>query len=231
MPIGMQPKLLRALQERTVRPVGADTEVPFDVRIISATNRDPDVEVKQRRLREDLYYRINVVHIHVPPLRDRENDVLLLAQSFLQRCQGDGPRRVIGLKSAAASCLMSYPWPGNVRELQNCIERAVALAQFDHIGADDLPDRIGQHRSSRVAVATDNCDPTSILCIEEVERRYINQVLRALGGNKASAARALGLDRRTLYRKLERWGHGATADQAGRGADERTEGRDDVGFP
>jgi DNA-binding NtrC family response regulator len=230
MPIGMQPKLLRALQERTVRPVGADTEVPFDVRIISATNRDPDVEVQQHRLREDLYYRINVVHIHVPPLRDRENDVLLLAQSFLQRCQGAGPPRVVGFKSAAANRLASYLWPGNVRELQNCIERAVALAQFDHIGVDDLPDRIGQHKSSRVALPTDNSDPASILPLEEVERRYIDHVLQSLGGNKASAARALGMDRRTLYRKLERWGHGATADQAGRGADERTEGRDDLAF-
>jgi DNA-binding NtrC family response regulator len=231
MPIGMQPKLLRALQERTVRPVGADTETPFDVRIISATNRDPDVEVQQRRLREDLFYRINVVHIHVPPLRDRENDVLLLAQSFLQRCQGDGPRRVIGLKSAAANRLMSYPWPGNVRELQNCIERAVALTQFDNVGVDDLPDRISQHRSSRVAARTDNCDPANILPLDEVERRYVNQVLRALGGNKASAARALGMDRRTLYRKLEGWGHGATTDQGARGIEDRTEGRDDLAFP
>jgi DNA-binding NtrC family response regulator len=230
MPIGMQPKLLRALQERTVRPVGADTEVPFDVRIISATNRDPDVEVQQRRLREDLFYRINVVHIHVPPLRDRENDVLLLAQSFLQRCQGEGPPRVLGIKSAAANRLASYPWPGNVRELQNCIERAVALTQFDHIGVDDLPDRIGQYKSTRIGVSSESCDPASILPLEEVERRYVDQVLRALGGNKAFAARALGMDRRTLYRKLERWGHCATSDPMAREAEERAEGRDDLAF-
>jgi DNA-binding NtrC family response regulator len=203
MPLGMQAKLLRALQERTVRPVGGDAEVPFDARIVAATNRDLELEVEHKRFREDLFYRVNVVHIAVPPLRTRENDVLLLAQTFLQRAQPGAHGRVVGIKSAAAERLASYPWPGNVRELQNCIQRAVALAQFDHIGVDDLTERIGQYKPSRVAL--ESMDPSTFLTMEEMELRYIRQVLDALGGNKASAARVLGMDRRTLYRKLERW--------------------------
>ncbi len=210
MPLGMQAKLLRALQERTVRPVGGDTEVPFDVRIVAATNRDLEAEVEERRFREDLYYRINVVQVRVPALRERDNDVLLLAQAFLQHCQTKTGSRVVGLTSAAAERLASYPWPGNVRELQNCIERAVAFAEFDHIGVDDLPERIGHFKSPRIVVEGTN--PSTIVPIEEMERRYVVQVLDALGGNKASAARALGMDRRTLYRKLERWGNGHHAD-------------------
>lgn len=203
---GMQSKLLRALQERRVRPVGGDTEVPFDTRLITATNRDLDLEVKQGRFREDLFYRVNVVQVHVPPLRERDNDVLLLAQHFLKRAKSG---LVVGMKSAAAERLMAYPWPGNVRELQNCIERAVALTQFDRIGVDDLPERIASFKSSRITIGAS--DPTSILPMDEVERRYVGQVLETLGGNKALAARALGMDRRTLYRKLEGWSKDAGA--------------------
>ncbi len=202
MPAGMQAKLLRALQERTVRPVGGDQEQPFDARIIAATNRDLETEVEEKRFREDLFYRINVVRIHVPPLRARGSDILLLAVHFLQRYQQAGNQRVIGIKSGAADKLMSYPWPGNVRELQNCIERAVALAQFDHVGMDDLPERVREFKSSRITIESN--DPTELLPMEEVERRYILRVLEAVGGNKTLAAQVLGFDRRTLYRKLER---------------------------
>jgi len=204
MPAGMQAKLLRALQERTVRPVGGDQEQPFDARIIAATNRDLETEVEEKRFREDLFYRINVVRIHVPPLRSRGSDILLLAQHFLQRYQGGagGNQRVVGIKSAAADKLLSYPWPGNVRELQNCIERAVALAQFDHIGIDDLPERLRDYKTSRITIESN--DPSELLPMEEVERRYILRVLEAVGGNKTLAAQVLGFDRRTLYRKLER---------------------------
>jgi len=221
MPMGMQAKLLRALQERRVRPVGGDVEVPFDARIVAATNRDLEEEVEQRRFREDLFYRINVVHIHMPPLRQRDNDVLLLAQTFVQRCQAGGTARVVGLKRAAAERLTAYPWPGNVRELQNCIERALALAQFDHIGIEDLPERIRNFTSSRIAL--ESGDPLTIIPMDEVERRYIMRVLEALDGNKASAARLLGMDRRTLYRKLERWGSAPIADREveARGPEER----------
>jgi two-component system response regulator HydG len=202
MPAGMQAKLLRALQERTVRAVGGDQEQPFDARIIAATNRDLETEVEEKRFREDLFYRINVVRIHVPPLRARGSDILLLAQHFLQRYQPNGAQRVVGIKSVAADKLLSYPWPGNVRELQNCIERAVALAQFDHVGIDDLPERVREFKSSRIAIESN--DPAELLPMDEIERRYIVRVLEAVGGNKTLAAQVLGFDRRTLYRKLER---------------------------
>jgi len=202
MPAGMQAKLLRALQERTVRPVGGDEELPFDARILAATNRDLETEVEEKRFREDLFYRINVVRVHVPPLRARGSDVLLLAQLFLERYAAQSRRAVAGLSSDAADRLLAYPWPGNVRELQNCIERAVALAQAERIGKDDLPEKIREHAAVRVDVASN--DAGELLPMEEVERRYILKVLEAVGGNKTLAAQILGFDRRTLYRKLER---------------------------
>jgi two-component system response regulator HydG len=202
MPAGMQAKLLRALQERTVRPVGGDQEQPFDARIIAATNRDLETEVEEKRFREDLFYRINVVRVHVPPLRSRGSDILLLAQHFLERYAAQSRRPVVGMTSAAADKLLSYPWPGNVRELQNCIERAVALAQFDQIGVDDLPEKIKDYKTARINIESN--DPAELLPMEEVERRYILKVLEAVGGNKTLAAQVLGFDRRTLYRKLDR---------------------------
>ncbi|HEV3189596.1 MAG TPA: sigma-54 dependent transcriptional regulator [Polyangiaceae bacterium] len=202
MPAGMQAKLLRALQERTVRPVGGDQEQPFDTRIVAATNRDLETEVEEKRFREDLFYRINVVRVHVPPLRSRGSDVLLLAQHFLERYAAQSHRPVVGMTSAAADKLLSYPWPGNVRELQNCIERAVALAQFDQVGVDDLPEKIRDHKTARINIESN--DPADLLSMDEVERRYILKVLEAVGGNKTLAAQVLGFDRRTLYRKLER---------------------------
>jgi two-component system response regulator HydG len=210
MPAGMQAKLLRALQERTVRPVGGDTEQPFDTRILAATNRDLETEVEERRFREDLFYRINVVRTHVPPLRARGGDILLLAQHFLERYANQSRRAVLGMTSAAADKLLQYPWPGNVRELQNCIERAVALAQFDQIGVDDLPEKIRDYKTVRINIESN--DPAELLPMEEVERRYILKVLEAVGGNKTLAAQVLGFDRRTLYRKLER-----ARDPVGRG--------------
>jgi DNA-binding NtrC family response regulator len=202
MPAGMQAKLLRALQERTVRPVGGDQEQPFDTRLLAATNRDLETEVEEKRFREDLFYRINVVRIHVPPLRARGGDILLLAQHFLERYASQSRRAVLGMTSAAADKLLQYPWPGNVRELQNCIERAVALAQFDQIGVDDLPEKIRDYKTVRINIESN--DPAELLPMEEVERRYILKVLEAVGGNKTLAAQVLGFDRRTLYRKLER---------------------------
>jgi two-component system response regulator HydG len=202
MPAGMQAKLLRALQERTVRPVGGDQEQPFSARIIAATNRDLEVEVEERRFREDLFYRINVVRIEVPPLRARGGDILLLAQHFLERYAAQSRRSVVGMTADAADRLASYSWPGNVRELQNCIERAVALAQSERIGATDLPSKIGDQRHG--VIASEPNDPLELLSMEEVERRHIHRVLDAVGGNKTLAAQILGFDRRTLYRKLGR---------------------------
>ena len=204
MPLGMQPKLLRSLQERTVRPVGGNDEVSFDARIIAATNRDLESEVEAGRFREDLFYRINVVRIDVPPLRMRSNDVLLLAQHFLEKIAARSAKKVVGISSAAAEKLLAYEWPGNVRELQNCIERAVALTRYDTIVVEDLPEKIREYKSSNIVVATE--DASQLLPMEEVERRYILRVLKTVGGNKTTAAKVLGFDRRTLYRKLERYG-------------------------
>ena len=206
MPAGMQAKLLRVLQERTVRPVGGDSELPFDVRILAATNRDLETEVAEKKFREDLYYRINVVRIHVPPLRSRGSDVLLLAQYFVERFAAVHRSGVKGLSSPAAERLMAYSWPGNVRELQNCMERAVALARFETLGVDDLPEKLRDYKPSRIIVESE--DPAELLPMEEVERRYVLRVLQAVGGNKTLAAEVLGFDRRTLYRKLERYGQG-----------------------
>jgi DNA-binding NtrC family response regulator len=213
MPMGMQAKLLRVLQERTVRPVGGDKEIPFDTRIITATNRDLDTEVAERRFREDLFYRINVVRIHVPTLRARAADVLTLAQHFIERFATVYRTSVKGLSSPAAERLVSYSWPGNVRELQNCIERAVALARDEVLGVDDLPEKLRDYRPSRVIVESE--DPAELLPMEEIERRYILRAVQAVGGNKTLAAQVLGFDRRTLYRKLERYG--AMDPVAGRG--------------
>jgi DNA-binding NtrC family response regulator len=203
LPLATQPKLLRALQERTVRPVGADREESFDVRLITATNRDLELEVAERRFREDLFYRLNVVRIDVPPLAARGNDILLLAQYFVRRAAAHIHKRVTGLSGAAAKRLLSYRWPGNVRELENNMERAVALARSEEITVDDLPEKIRNH-APRDAPGLD-ADPAELLAMDEVERRHILRVLRAVGGSKSHAAGVLGLDRSTLYRKLEQY--------------------------
>jgi len=204
LPLEMQPKLLRALQERKVRPVGGNEEVPFDARIVTATNRDLEVEVEGKRFREDLYYRINVVGVDAPALRDRGGDVLLLAQHFVERFAARSNKAVRGIHAAAAERLVTYDWPGNVRELENCIERAVALIRFDEVTVDDLPEKIRQYRADRLIFAVD--DLGEVVTIAELERRYIHRVLTLVGGNKSRAADLLGLDRRTLYRRLDRYG-------------------------
>jgi DNA-binding NtrC family response regulator len=203
LPLAMQPKLLRALQERRVRPVGSSTEVPYDARIVAATNRDLEAAVEERRFREDLYYRINVIHVDLPPLRMRGNDVLLLAQRFLQESASRAGKNVTGIGTRAAEKLLVYPWPGNVRELQNCVERSVALTNYEQLTVDDLPDKVREHQPSRPTVETP--DPAEIAPLDEIERRYVTQVVEITGGNKTLAAKLLGLDRKTLHRKLERW--------------------------
>jgi two-component system response regulator AtoC len=209
LPLTVQPKLLRALQERKVRPVGGDAEVPIDVRLIAATNRDLDEMVEERRFREDLYYRINVVHLPLPPLRARGGDVLQLAQHFLRHYAALFEKPVSGLSAAAAERVLAYAWPGNVRELQNSMERAVALSRFEEIQVEDLPEKIRAYSPRHVVVAAD--DPSELVPLEEVEKRYILRVLDAHGANRTDAARTLGLDRKTLYRKLLRWGLGGDA--------------------
>jgi two-component system response regulator HydG len=201
IPLGMQAKLLRALQERKVRPLGTGQEIPFDARIITATNRELEGEVAAKRFREDLFYRINVVRIDAPPLRARGNDMLLLAQFFLERAARRSDRKVTRMGRLVAEKLTAYEWPGNVRELENCMERAVALARFDEITLDDLPDKVRQFRPTELHDAGTN--PLELPSMEEVEERHIVRVLSAVGGNKTLAAKVLKLDRRTLYRKLK----------------------------
>lgn len=203
MPLATQAKLLRALEDRSVRPVGGNHEIPFDARIVTATNRDIETRVADRAFREDLFYRINVVHLELPPLRARGDDVLLLASAFVARFAERHTKSVVGLSPAVEKILVSYPWPGNVRELQNAVERAVALAQGEVIAPEDLPKRIREHMSADVVVAGN--DPTELCSLDEVERRYITKVMEAVGGSKSEAAKILGLDRSTLYRKLERY--------------------------
>jgi two-component system, NtrC family, response regulator AtoC len=204
MTLGTQVKLLRALQERTVRPVGGEREVPFNARVISATSRDLETDVAEQRFREDLYYRINVIRIHVPPLRTRGNDVLLIAEHFVRGFAEHAKKALTGVGPAAAEKLLGYPWPGNVRELQNCMERAVALTESDCITPVDLPEHIRTFKAKDFVLPLEN--PTELLAMAEVEKRYILQVMQALGGSKTQAALTLGFDRRTLYRKLKNYG-------------------------
>jgi two-component system response regulator HydG len=204
LPVDLQPKLLRALQERKVRPVGGSSELSFDVRLICATNRDLETHVDDGTFREDLLYRINVIQADVPPLRVRGNDILVLAQRFIRTFAKRAGRTIEGLATSAAERLLGYGWPGNVRELENCMERAVALAQHDHIVVEDLPDRIRSHRASKIVVSAD--DSSDFVTVHELERRYILRVLAAYGGNKRQAAMTLGLDRKTLWRKLKQYG-------------------------
>jgi two-component system response regulator AtoC len=202
LPLGLQPKLLRALQERRVRPVGGNEEVEFDARIIAATNRDLELAVEEGRFREDLYYRLNVINLELPPLRARGNDVLVLSQHFIEQFAARTGKRVVGLSPAAAQRLVAYGWPGNVRELQNSMERAVALTSFEQLTVEDLPERIRNYSTPRVVPEV--ADVSELATLEEVERRYIQRVLEAVGGSRTLAARVLGVDRKTLYRKLER---------------------------
>jgi two-component system response regulator HydG len=204
--MSMQAKLLRALQERRVRPVGGDSEHGFDARIVAASNRALEDAVADGRFRQDLFYRLNVIHVRVPPLRVRGSDVLLIAQHFLEHYAARAGKNVVGLSSGVAKKLLAYSWPGNVRELQNCIERAVALTQFENLAVDDLPEKIQSYSRSHVIVAGDNTD--ELVPMEAVERRYILRVLEAAGGNKTLAAQILGLDRKTLSRKLDRYESG-----------------------
>jgi two-component system response regulator HydG len=204
MPLEIQPKLLRALQERTVRPVGGNAEVPFDARIIAASNRELDEEVEEKRFRRDLYYRINVVRIVVPALRERDGDVLELAAHFLAQYTLRSGKPALRLSPDVAKRLMEYRWPGNVRELENCIARGVAFARFDELMVDDLPDAIRSYSSDRFVVSANN--DVEIVTLMELERRYVQRVLALFNGNKSRTSQVLGIDRRTLYRKVERWG-------------------------
>jgi two-component system response regulator HydG len=201
LPLGLQPKLLRALEQRSVRPLGSKAEVPFDVRVVAASHRNLEQAIEEGSFREDLYYRLNVISVTLPPLRVRGSDVLLLAQHFLEQFTAERSVKVTGIARGAADKLLKYPWPGNVRELRNCIERAVALTAYDKIAPEDLPEKIRNGHATQVDGATE------LVPLDEVERRHIFQVLAACKGNRSQAAQILGLNRKTLYRKLHEYEH------------------------
>jgi len=203
MSAATQVKLLRAIQEREVTPVGATESVPVDVRIIAATNRDLEEEIRRGTFRSDLYYRLNVIQLRLPPLRERRDDVEILARHFLERlAQRNG--RAMTLTPPALEVLRGYDWPGNVRELENALERAAVLADGDTIVPSQLPERVRERPEVRLVDEAPPPNPT----MEVIEQAYIRWVLEAEGGNKTRAAEVLGIDPSTLYRKLNRYGLG-----------------------
>jgi two-component system response regulator HydG len=195
-------KLLRALQHRQVIPVGATEPVTTDARLIAATNRDLDEEIRAGRFRSDLYYRLNVIAIHLPPLRRRRDDIPLLIEHFLARIAALRNEAVKRMHPTSLELLQEYQWPGNVRELENALERAVILTAGDQITPDVLPERVTQRKTEPLVSTRAPANPT----LEAVERAYILWVLQSEGGNKSRAAEVLGIDPSTLYRKLARYG-------------------------
>jgi two-component system response regulator HydG len=201
MPPSLQVKLLRVLQEREAIPVGATEAIPVDVRIIAATNRDLEEEIRRGNFRSDLFYRLNVIALNLPPLRDRRDDLLLLLEAFLQAMAQESGSDPKALSSDALDAVMVYEWPGNVRELENALEHAVVLSRGNLIEAAALPERITKRRKEPLVAERSYRNPT----LEVIERAYIMWVLQAEGGNKTRAAEVLGIDPSTLYRKLSRY--------------------------
>ncbi len=197
-----QVKLLRVLQTREVIPVGATDPQPIDVRLIAATNRDLDEEIKRGTFRGDLFYRLNVIALQLPPLRERREDIPLLAEHFLHRSGEQAKEEPKRLTPVATEVLQSYDWPGNVRELENALERAVILTRGSVIDVDAFPDRVVERKSRPLISDAPPANPT----LDAVERAYIMWVLQSEGGNKTRAADILGIDPSTLYRKLSRYG-------------------------
>jgi DNA-binding NtrC family response regulator len=198
----IQVKLLRVLQQREVIPVGATEAVSVDTRVLAATNRDLEEEIKRGSFRPDLFYRLNVIAVHLPPLRHRQDDIPLLAESFLARSAMLRKEEVKTLRDDALDVLMAYSWPGNVRELENALERAVILSPGRVIDPDGLPERVTARRAEALVSERTPLSPT----LEAIERAYIGWVLQNEGGNKSRAADMLGIDPSTLYRKLARYG-------------------------
>jgi DNA-binding NtrC family response regulator len=206
LPLEMQAKLLRFLQEKEVRPVGSNQKIKVDVRVIAATNRDLEAEYRNGTFRKDLYFRLNVVVVHLPSLRERRSDIPMLAHWFLDRY---APGDSIQITNAAMKCLLQYEWPGNVRELENCIERAVALGDRRIIDMTDLPPTIASaspalERNSDLAMSGVSSND-----LEDIERATIERVFEQVKGDKAMAGKMLGISRATLYRKLKRYNIGA----------------------
>ena len=197
-----QVKLLRVLQHREVIPVGATEAIPIDTRLLAATNRDLEEEIKTGNFRSDLYYRLNVIALHLPPLRQRVDDIPILAEHFLHRIAESRGERPKQMTSGALEVLQEYAWPGNVRELENALERAAILTSADEIAVSSLPERVTERKAEPLVSPRTPPNPT----LEAVERAYIMWVLQSESGNKSRAAEILGIDPSTLYRKLARYG-------------------------
>ncbi len=205
LPLEMQAKLLRVLQEKEIRPVGSNQKVKVDVRVVAATNRDLEAEYRNGTFRKDLYFRLNVVTVHLPALRERRSDIPMLAHWFLDRHAPDSAMQVT---HAAMKCLLQYDWPGNVRELENCIERAVALGDGKIIDLSDLPPSIASASPSADVPMSAITGPVSSTDLEDIERATIERVFEQVKGDKALAGKMLGISRATLYRKLKRYNIG-----------------------
>ena len=207
MPLGLQAKILRVLQEKEVHPLGAPAPIAVDVRIVASTNRDLAALMREGKFREDLYYRLNVISVRVPPLRERPDDLLPLIAHFLEKHGRRLGREGCKLSTEALQLLQRHAWPGNVRELENAIERALVLSRQGTIGPADLPEGLGCAPASPAVEEM----PRSVA---DIERDHILRVLHSVAGNKTAAARLLGLDRKTLYRKLQSYGLGSEADDS-----------------
>jgi DNA-binding NtrC family response regulator len=194
----LQAKLLRVIEEKEVRPLGDTNAYRIDVRIISATNRDIKERIQQGRFREDLYYRLKVIDMELPPLRERREDIPLLVQHFMNKL-GEGPKKILSVSEDSLKILTAYSWPGNVRELENFIQRAMTLCRGEVIQPEDLPLHMVQEADENLAEKGLRKKYT----LDQLEKEYIRKVLIEVGGNKSKAAEILGLDRKTLYRKLE----------------------------
>jgi two-component system response regulator HydG len=204
--LNMQAKLLRVIQEKEIQRIGSEKTLKVDIRILAATNRDLEKEVLDKKFREDLYYRLNVVTVQIPPLRERKNDIPLLANHFLIQYAEKNRKNVQKIDSPTMEKLVNHNWPGNVRELENAIERAVILLQGDVITERELPLSITQSIDKLPSTTSDIPKDLSSKSLEEIEKDAILEALKTAGGNKSKAARLLKLNRRTLYSKLERFG-------------------------
>ncbi len=199
MPPTLQAKLLRMIEEREVRPLGDTNFYPIDVRIISTSNRDIKRMIQEGRFREDLYYRLNVIDIQLPPLRERKEDILLLIQHFITKFSNKFKKTISEVSEDAIKTLINYSWPGNVRELENVIQRGITLCQHQRILPEDLPQLIVNEEKGDLLEKALHMKYT----VDQLEKEYIKKVLIEVGGNKSKAAEVLGLDRKTLYRKLQ----------------------------
>jgi len=201
MPVDTQSKLLRVLQDQEVRPVGGKTSYKTNCRILASTNRKPEAAIKDGKLREDLFYRISTISVHLPPLRDRRDDIVPLANAFLKRFAAQANRELNGFKPDAIDRLTAFDWPGNIRQLQNEIQRAVLLCEGGEVSAADL-----SISNAQTSAAPSGEQDTNFTLLEGVERNVIIQTLKETGGNKVEAAKRLGIGRPTLYNKIKAYG-------------------------